>query len=176
MVCLQETGSRSSCQMAPTMNRRLDQENPKQFSLILSRDVLDMSEWIMQSIIAPWNYGLRLTMSLRDTENTGVAGGLRCKIYGCERTDRTALWKRGQNTMFCLRLGPHGTILEILWFQLKLYQSLFYSPKLWLTVHVWKRPIGCWQLSIKFHLKALRQVCLLASVLTRQKFVLSCVL
>lgn len=122
--------------MAPTMNRRLDQENPKQFSLILSRDVLDMSEWIMQSIIAPWNYGLRLTTSLRDTENTGVAGGLRCKIYGCERADRTALWKRGQNTMFCLRLGPHGTILEILWFQLKLYQSLFYSPKPKLTINV----------------------------------------
>lgn len=90
----------------------------------------------MQSIISPWNYGLRLTTSLRDTENTGVAGGLWCKIYGCERADRTALWKGAQNTIFCLRLGPHGTILEILWFQLRLYQSLSYSPKPKLTINV----------------------------------------
>lgn len=89
----------------------------------------------MQSIISPWNYGPRLTTSLRDTENTGVAGGLWCKIYGCERADRTALWKRGRNTIFCLRLGPHGTILEILWFRLKLYQSLFHSPKPKLTIN-----------------------------------------
>lgn len=95
---------------------------------------------------------------------------------------------------FPVRLGTRCTVLEILWFDSTLYSTRWNQTINVLTLYdliaqpqsdcsyvcvekvafvngVW---LGCWQLSIKSHLKAQMQVCLLATRLTRRKFVPSC--
>lgn len=79
-----------------------------------------------------------------------------------------------------LRLGMYGFINVVVQFQLTLHVWTLYGQKPNLTIYVltlylWKRPISrCCQawlltINIKIYVKARRQVCLLATMMTRQK-------